>query len=83
MIFQVKWKSFLKSIEQRFFKKKNIKNKSDFINILKKRDLEYDNIMNKLYIEALWNQLFIVNFQKILELIKRKMRKNILIQFQK
>ena len=59
----VKWEVF-KLIEQRFLKNKNINNKSDFIKILKKRDLEYDNIMNKLHIEALWDQLIYSKFSK-------------------
>ena len=73
---------FFDSIEQKFFKSKNIKNKSDFINILKKRDLEYDNIMNKLHIEALWNQLIYNKFSKNIRINEEDMRKNILIQFQ-
>ena len=74
--------SFLDSIEQRFLKNKNIKNKSDFIKRLKKKDLGYDNIMNKLHIEALWNQLIYSKFSKNIRINEEKMRKNILIQFQ-
>ena len=74
--------SFLDSIEQKFLKNKNINNKSDFIKILKKRDLEYDNIINKLHVEALWNQLIYSKFSKNIRINEEKMRKNILIQFQ-
>ena len=74
--------SFLDSIEQRFLKNKNIKNKSDFIKRLKKRDLGYDNIMNKLHIEALWNQHIYNKFSKNVRINEEDMRKNILIQFQ-
>ena len=74
--------NFLNSIEQRFLKNKNIKNKSEFIMILKKRDLEYDNIINKLHVEALWNQLIYSKFSKNIRINEEKMRKNILIQFQ-
>ena len=74
--------NFLNSIEQKFLKNKNIKNKSDFIKILKKRDLEYDNIINKLHVEALWNQLIYSKFSKNIRINEEKMRKNILIQFQ-
>ena len=52
-----KMENFLNSIEQRFLKSKNIKSKSDFIKILKTRNLDYNNIKNKLHIEALWSQL--------------------------
>ena len=73
--------SFLDSIEQKFLKNKNINNKSDFIKILKKRDLEYDNIINKLHVEALWNQLIYSKFSKNIRINEEEMRKNILIQF--
>ena len=73
--------SFLQSIEQRFLKNKNIKNKSDFMKILKKRELEYDSVMNKLHIEALWNQLIYSKFSKNIKINEEEMRKNILIQF--
>ena len=53
---------FLESIEQRYLKNKNINNKSDFIKILKERDLQYDSIKNKLHVEALWNQLIYSKF---------------------
>ena len=74
--------NFLNSIEQRFLKNKNIKNKSEFIMILKKRDLEYDNIISKLHIEALWNQLIYNKFSQNIRINEEKMRTNILIQFQ-
>ena len=73
--------SFFQSIEQRFLKNKNIKNKSDFMKILKKRELEYDSVMNKLHIEALWNQLIYSKFSKNIKINEEEMRKNILIQF--
>ena len=74
--------SFLGSIEQRYLKNKNINNKSNFIKILKKRDLEYDNIISKLHIEALWNQHIYNKFSQNIRINEEKMRTNILIQFQ-
>ena len=50
--------------------------------ILKKRELEYDSVMNKLHIEALWNQLIYSKFSKNIKINEEEMRKNILIQFQ-
>ena len=37
--------------------------------------------MNKLHIEALWNQLIYSKFSKNIRINKEEMRKNILIQF--
>ena len=72
---------FLESIEQRYLKNKNINNKSDFIKILKERDLQYDNIKNKLHVEALWNQLIYSKFSNNIRINEDEMRKNILIQY--
>ena len=75
-----KMENFLNSIEQRFLKNKNINSKSDFINILKKRNLEYDNIKNKLNIDALWNQLIYTKYSKNIRINEEELRKNIVIQ---
>ncbi len=77
-----KMRGFLESIEQRYLKNKNINNKSDFIKILKERDLQYNNIKNKLHIEALWNQLIYSKFSKNIKINEDEMRRNILIQYQ-
>ena len=78
-----KMENFLNSIEERFLKSKNINSKSDFIKILKTRNLDYDNIKNKLHIEALWSQLIYSKYSKNIKINEEELRKNILIQFKK
>ncbi len=78
-----KMEDFLNSIEKRFLKSKNINSKSDFIKILKTRNLDYDIIKNKLHIEALWSQLIYSKYSKNIKINEEELRKNILIQFQK
>ena len=78
-----KMENFLNSIEQRFLKSKNIKSKSDFIKILKTRNLDYNNIKNKLHIEALWSQLIYSKYSKNIRINEEELRNNILIQYQK
>tara|TARA_A100001011_G_scaffold186362_1_gene194999 strand:- start:1955 stop:2884 length:930 start_codon:yes stop_codon:yes gene_type:complete len=78
-----KMEDFLNSIEKRFLKSKNINSKSDFIKILKTRNLDYDVIKNKLHIEALWSQLVYSKYSKNIKINEEELRKNILIQFQK
>ena len=77
-----KMENFLNSIEHRFLKNKNIKSKSEFTKILSKRNLKYDNVKNKLNIEALWNQLVYTKYSKNIRINKKELRKNILIQSQ-
>ena len=78
-----KMENFLNSIEERFLKSKNINSKSDFIKILKTRNLDYNNIKNKLHIEALWSQLIYSKYSKNIKINEEELRKNILIQFKK
>ena len=78
-----KMENFLNSIEQRFLKSKNINSKSDFIKILKTRNLDYNNIKNKLHIEALWSQLIYSKYSKNIKINEEELRDNILTQYQK
>ena len=68
----------LNSLEKNFFKSKNIKNKDEFINILKSKNLDYETIKDKLYIEALWNQLIFQKYSNNIVLNETELKKNIL-----
>ncbi len=68
----------LNSLEKNFFKSKNIKNKDEFINILKSKNLDYETIKEKLYIEALWNQLIFQKYSNNIVLNETELKKNIL-----
>ena len=43
-------------IEKNLIKNKNIKDKSELLKLLKQKNLNYENIRKKLYVEGLWNQ---------------------------
>ena len=73
----------LNVVEKNLYKRKNIKNKSEFLKILKNRDLDYEVIKEKLYFEALWNQLIYQKYSTNVILDKDKLRKNILDQVTK
>ena len=49
--------NFIDVIEENLLRQKKIENKSEFIKILKNKNLNYKTIREKLKIEALWNQL--------------------------
>ena len=68
----------LNSLEKNFFKSKNIKNKDEFINILKSKNLDYETIKEKIYIEALWNQLIFQKYSNNIVLNETELKKNIL-----
>ena len=73
----------LNVVEKNLYKRKNIKNKDEFLKILKNRDLDYEVIKEKLYFEALWNQLIYQKYSTNVILDEDKLRKNILDQVTK
>ena len=75
-------KNIIKIVEENFLKKKKIKNKEEFLNILKKRNLNYSKISAKLQIEGLWNQLVFKKFSKNVKIDRENLKQNIIKQFE-
>ena len=73
--------NIMNEIEKKILRNKNIKNKSDFIQILKNNNLSYEIVKNKLQIEALWNQLIYKKFINNIKINKDELKKNILDQY--
>ncbi len=61
-------------LEKSFFKKKGIKNKKEFLEILKKKELNYLKIKDKLQIEGLWNQLIYKKYFNNIKINKEELR---------
>ena len=57
----------MKDIKDRIFKYKNAKNEQEFINLTKQKGIEYENILEKIKLEGLWNDLI---FRKYNSLVK-------------
>tara|TARA_Y100000992_G_scaffold302513_1_gene277007 strand:- start:2608 stop:3540 length:933 start_codon:yes stop_codon:yes gene_type:complete len=70
-------------IETNLIKSKNIKNKSEFLKILKNSNLDYKTINNKLKIEALWNQLIYEKYFRNVKINKSDLREKILNDLEK
>ncbi len=73
--------NFIETVEKRFFKNNKIKDKSEFINILNSKNLNYDTIKKKLLIEALWNELIYKKYANNIKVDKKSLRQKILNQF--
>ena len=68
----------LNAVEKTLYKKKNIKNKDEFLEILNSKNLDYEIIKEKLYIEGLWNQLIYQKYSTNVVLNEDQLRKDIL-----
>ena len=73
----------LNAVEKNLYKRKNIKDKDEFLKILENKGLDYKVIKQKLYIEALWNQFIYQKYSTNITLNEDELRKNILDQIAK
>ena len=76
-------KNLINIVENNLLVKKNIKNKEEFIQILNSKDLDYNNIKEKLLVEALWNQLIYKKYSENVVINKDELKNNILDQYNK
>ena len=68
-------------IEKNFLKNKNIKNKNEFIQILRNNTLNYETVKKKLQIEALWNQFIYNKYAKNIRINENLLRQSVISQF--
>ena len=69
------------TVEKNYLLKKNIKNKTDYLQILKNYNLKYEFVRNKLLIESLWNRHIYTKYKKNIKINKEDMKQNILKKF--
>ncbi|MDB4828280.1 peptidylprolyl isomerase [Candidatus Pelagibacter sp.] len=68
---------FLDIILQNVYFKIGIENISDFKRYLSINDIDFENVKNKLEIEALWNELILIKFSSKINIIEDDLRKKI------
>ncbi len=68
---------FIDKIVANFYKKMGMKNENEFINYLKKYNLELEDIRMKISIETAWNDLIYKKFSNKVEIDKIRIKKNI------
>ena len=68
---------FLDKILQNVYVKIGIENINDFKKYLAFNDIEFENVKNKLEIEALWNELILIKFSSKVKIDEKNLRKKI------
>ena len=68
-------------IEKKFLDRYKINSKSEFIEILKDNNLNYEIVRQKIFIEGLWNQFIFNKYSNNIKINEDYLRKNILAQF--
>ncbi len=70
-------KEYTQSIKQNLFSFKKVDNEEEFLNLLKKSDIEYDKILQKIKYEGLWNELIFRKFNKSIKIDEKKLKRKI------
>lgn len=73
----------LDEIENNLIRRKKILNQNEFKLTLEKQNLKYEDIRNKLKIEALWNHLVFKKYNKNVKINKELLKKKILEHYNK
>ena len=65
-------------IIENFYKKLGFDNKNNFIDFLNKKEIIFENVKEKIVIEALWNQIIFNNFNKRVRIDESLLKKKII-----
>jgi peptidyl-prolyl cis-trans isomerase SurA len=68
---------FLEQILQNVYSRIGLTNLEDFKKYLIINDVDFENVKNKLEIEALWNELILIKFSSKIKINKKKLRNRI------
>ena len=68
---------FLEQILQNVYSKIGLTNLEDFKKYLIINDIDFENVKNKLKIEALWNELILIKFSSKVKVNEKELRKRI------
>ena len=68
---------FLEQILRNIYSKIGLNNLDDFKKYLINNDIDFENVKNKLEIEALWNELILIKFSSKVKINKKELKKRI------
>ena len=68
---------FLEQILQNVYSRIGLTNLEDFKKYLIRNDVDFENVKNKLEIEALWNELILIKFSSKIKINKKKLKNRI------
>lgn len=65
-------------IKKNLFAYKNVKNESEFLNLLKNYNISYEKVLEKLKYEGLWNELIFRKYNSLVKIDKNKLREELI-----
>ena len=68
-------------LKKNLFNFKKVKNENEFLNLIKKNNINYDKILEKIKYEALWNELIFRKFNSLVKIDEKKLREKLILKF--
>ena len=68
-------------IKKNLFNFKKVKNENEFLNLIKKNNISYDKILEKIKYEALWNELIFRKFNSLVKIDEKKLKEKLILKF--
>ena len=75
--------NFINQIKNNLFKFKNVKSEDEFVVLLKKNDIKYEKIIDKIKYEGLWNELIFNKYNSLIKIDKGKLKKELIDKLSK
>ena len=74
---------FMEEIKKNLYRFKNVKNESEFKDLLLKSNVNYEKIIMKIKYEALWNELIFQKYSSFIKIDKIKLNKELQLKISK
>ena len=68
-------------IKKNIFNFKKVKNENKFLDLIKKNNISYDKILEKIKYEALWNELIFRKFNSLVKIDEKKLKEKLILKF--
>ena len=71
---------YINKVKKNLYRFTNVNNENDLKKLLKKNNIEYENVIEKMKYESLWNELIFRKFNSLVKLNKNKLRSDLEIK---
>ncbi len=69
--------NFTEEIKKNLFNYKNVKTEEEFLKLLNKNNIEYEQVVKRLKYEGLWNELIFRKFNSLVKIDKKTLKKEL------
>jgi len=72
--------NYLKNIKKNLFKFKNVKNEKELKDLLNKKKIRYEDIIDKMKFEGLWNELIYKKYNSMVKINEEKLKNDLTLK---